>query len=71
MQNIYRTQEANHQKNLNNPIKKMGIKLNREFTTEESRMAKQHLKKCSKTLMIREMQINVPLRFHLIPVRMI
>ena len=28
----------------NNPIKKWGIKLNREFTTEESRIAEKHLR---------------------------
>lgn len=30
----------------NNPIKKWGIELNREFTIEDSRMAEKHLKKC-------------------------
>ena len=54
----------------NNPIKKWGIELNQEFTTEESRMAEKHLKKCSKSLVIREMQIKMSLRFHLIQIRM-
>jgi hypothetical protein len=53
----------------NNPIKKWGIKLNQEFTTEESRMAKKHLKKCSKSLVIREMQVKMTLRVHLISIR--
>jgi hypothetical protein len=42
----------------------------REFTTEESQMAKKHLKKCSKSLVIREMQVKTTLRFHLTPTRM-
>jgi hypothetical protein len=49
----------------NNPIKKWGIELNREFTTEESQMAEKHLKKCSESLVITEMQIKKTLRFHL------
>jgi hypothetical protein len=54
----------------NNTIKKWGSELNKEFSPEEQRMAEKHLKKCSASLIIREMQINTTLRFHLIPGRM-
>jgi hypothetical protein len=33
-------------------------------------MSEKHLKKCSKFLVIREMQITTTLRFHLTPIRM-
>jgi hypothetical protein len=54
----------------NNPIKKWGSELNKEFLPEEYQMAEKHLKKFSASLIIREMQIKTTLRFHLIPVRM-
>ena len=44
--------------------------LNREFTTEESLMAKKHLRKCAISLGIQEMQNKTTLRFHLTLVRM-
>jgi hypothetical protein len=40
----------------------MGTELNKEFSTEESRMAEKHLKKCLTSLVIREMQIKTTLR---------
>ena len=67
---IYKKLKKLITKNPNNPIKKWCIELNREFTTEESWMAEKHLKKCSKSLVIREMHVKTSLRFHLTPVRM-
>jgi hypothetical protein len=67
---IYKnTQEPNHQKT-KQPNQKIGIELNQEVKTEESLMAEKHLKQCSKSLAIREMQIKMTLRFHLTPIKM-
>jgi hypothetical protein len=67
---IYKELKKLITKNPNNPIKKWGIELNQEFTTEKSQMAEKHLKKCSKSLVTREMQIKMTLRFHLTIIRM-
>jgi hypothetical protein len=47
----------------------MGTELNKEFSTEETQKVEKHLKKCSTSLVIREMKIKTTLRFHFIPVR--
>jgi outer membrane protein assembly factor BamD (BamD/ComL family) len=54
----------------NNPIKKWGRELNKEFSTEEYRTAEKNLKKFSTSLVIREMQVKTTLRLHFTPVRM-
>jgi hypothetical protein len=49
---------------------KWGSELNKKFSPEEYQMAEKHLKKCSASLIIRDMQIKITLRFHLTPIRM-